>query len=169
MDERPWLGRLARSGELVEGCPCLDVGHPALVGLLGSDPPMLFDESNAALRWVRDDLTISADRPMRRHTLRAYGRAGRMWVSVHSPPSQDIAIHGVDACWPLPGPPVYPEDRQYWLLTELSPVTLDPIVSAMVQAVPARSPSTTRARRGSTPTGCATSPPTTGQPRNYST
>lgn len=134
-DRRPWLGRLSQAGALVEG-PYLEVGHPAMLGLLGIDPPMLLDEQRAQLHRIRDDLSLSDGAPQRRHVLRAYARAGRLWVAAHPPHSQDIALGGAEACWPLPGPPEYPEDRQYWLLTELDPDTLDPMVSTLVHHIP---------------------------------
>ncbi|MCD2190960.1 hypothetical protein [Actinomycetospora soli] len=68
--------------------------------------------------------------------LQAYATGGRLWVATHPPHPEDIRRRGTVACWPLPGPPDYPEDRQYWLLTELDPATLTPRVSTLVPHIP---------------------------------
>lgn len=137
-DPRPWLGRLNPDGRLTEG-PYLDIGRGVYPRLIAADPPLVNDGDTAGrarLRRVRDDLTLDDGVPMLPVFLGAWTAAGRVWIANHPPHPHDIARHGAQASLALPDPPEYPEDRPYWLLTELDPDTLDPITSTLVQRLP---------------------------------
>jgi hypothetical protein len=129
-----WLATLSRSGGVVEGPP-LDEHEGWFAQLTGTDLPLVLHHHGGTgtvrLRRVRPDLTLDEGVVPPRTLLSGWAANGRLWVTSH-PPERP----GPDGWWPLPAPPAYPEDRQYWLLTELDPADLRPITNTLVHQLP---------------------------------